>query len=351
MDLDNIEKFRILDDENMLAHIDGLPTQLQKASELGKELALPEMKPVSRIVVAGMGGSAIGADLLAACLSDRLTVPFYVHRDYDLPAFARGAETLVVISSHSGNTEEAISAFEQASKNGCQVVVITTGGRLSKLAEATGAVVWLFEHAGQPRTAVGFSFGLLLRLVERLGMVPDLSAEIDESLTQMQALQTRIRADVPVLGNSAKRLAGQMVGRHVTVFGSGFMAPVARRWKCQVNEVSKAVASFEALPEADHNTLAGIYNPQSLLGTELVIFLKASADHPRNQLRVEKTREIMMLEGVGTDLFNSKGESRMSQMWSTLLFGDYVSYYLAMAYATDPTPIPPIVELKEHMSD
>lgn len=142
-----------------------------------------------------------------------------------------------------------------------------------------------------------------------------------------------------------------MVGRHVTVFTSGFMAAVARRWKCQINEVAKAVASFEVLPEADHNTLAGICNPQVLMSTELAIFLKASADHPRNQLRVDKTREIMMLEGVGTDFFNAKGKSRMAQMWTTVLFGDYLAYYLAMAYHTDPTPIPPIVELKESMSD
>jgi glucose/mannose-6-phosphate isomerase len=141
-----------------------------------------------------------------------------------------------------------------------------------------------------------------------------------------------------------------MIGRHITIFGSSFMAPVARRWKCQINEVAKAVASFEALPEADHNTLAGINNPHDQLSKELAIFLRASADHPRNLLRVDKTREILMLEGLGTDFFNAKGESRLSQMWSTILFGDYVSYYLAMVYDTDPTPIPSITELKESMS-
>ncbi len=350
MDLNESVKFYKLDRENMLAHIDGLPEQLMQAWKLGMAQPLPAMEPVERIVVSGMGGSAIGADLLASFLSDRLRVPMIVHRDYGLPEYAHGKSTLVAVSSHSGNTEESLSAFEQAINNNCQVVGICTGGKLQKQAEGLGYPVWLFNHSGQPRSAVGYSFGLLLALVTRLGLIDDLSAEVEDAVKVMTVLQEKIKADVPVLSNPAKRLAGQMIGRHITIFGSSFMAPVARRWKCQINEVAKAVASFEALPEADHNTLAGINNPHDQLSKELAIFLRASADHPRNLLRVDKTREILMLEGLGTDFFNAKGESRLSQMWSTILFGDYVSYYLAMVYDTDPTPIPSITELKESMS-
>jgi glucose/mannose-6-phosphate isomerase len=129
------------------------------------------------------------------------------------------------------------------------------------------------------------------------------------------------------------------------------MAPVARRWKCQINEVAKAIASFEFLPEADHNTLAGIINPEQQMGHELALFLRASADHPRNVIRVDKTREILMLEGIGTDFFNARGGSKLAQMWSTILFGDYMAYYLAICYDTDPTPITAINTLKESMSD
>ncbi len=350
MDLDNLELFHNLDTQDMLAHIDGLPGQLAQAYKLGSELPLGAVKPIKQLVVAGMGGSAIGADLLAACLADRIRVPFIVHRDYDLPAFASGEDTLVVVSSHSGNTEESLSAFEMACQRGCQVAAITTGGMLQQLADQAGVPAWKFDHIGQPRTAVGFSFGLLLRLLERFGLIDNLSDEMEEAEKVMVTLQERIKADVVVLNNPAKRQAGQMVGRHVTIFGSGFMAPVARRWKSEINEVAKAVASFEVLPEADHNTLAGVYHPQELAATELAIFLKASADHPRNQLRNDLTRQIFMLEGIGTDFFNAKGQSRMAQMWSTLLFGDYISYYLAMAYGVDPTPIPPIAELKDRLS-
>ncbi|MBP9040292.1 MAG: bifunctional phosphoglucose/phosphomannose isomerase [Anaerolineaceae bacterium] len=351
MDLNEFARFASLDAENMLAHIDGLPQQLLHAWKSGMAQALPVMQSVDRIVVAGMGGSAIGADLLTAYLADKLPIPMIVHRDYGLPGYARGTGTLVVISSHSGNTEESLSAFDQAYENGCQVIAVCTGGKLQQKAVEKGFPVWMFQHNGQPRAAVGYSFGLLLALIVRLGLLPDVSAEIEDAVKVMTDLQTKIKADVPVLSNPAKRLAGQLIGRHVTVFGSNFMAPVARRWKCQINEVAKAIASFEFLPEADHNTLAGINHPQQQMGHELALFLRASADHPRNIIRVDKTREILMLEGIGTDFFNARGETKLAQMWSTVLFGDYMAYYLAICYDTDPTPIPAIITLKESMSD
>ncbi len=350
MDLNDYQQFALIDREDMLGHIKSLPSQLEEAWRLGQTLPLPEMSPVQNIVVAGMGGSAIGADLLAACVSNRLRVPFVVHRDYDLPAFAAGKGTLVVASSHSGNTEEVLSAFEQGLKNDCQLIAVCTGGKLEARAKETGVPVWKFEHQGQPRTAVGFSFGLLLALLTRLGMIADPADELGNAVDVMRALQEKIDAHIPILKNPAKRLAGQLFDRHLTIFASGFMAPVARRWKTQLNEVAKAFASFEYLPEADHNTLTGIYNPSGNANLEFSLFIKAVADHPRNLLRIEKTQQIMMLEGVGTDTVTVKGDTRMSQMWNALLFGDYLAYYLAMAYETDPTPIPPIAALKEEMS-
>jgi glucose/mannose-6-phosphate isomerase len=350
MNLDDFKAFAALDIENMISYVDGLPDQLDFAWKTGLKFPLPEMNSISRVVVAGMGGSAIGADLLGSYLSDRVSIPIVIHRDYGLPAFAKGRETLVVISSHSGNTEEPLSAFDEAFRNHCQIVVIATGGKVMEAADSAGLPAWIFQHTGQPRAAVGFSFGLLLALFVRLGLLSDPSADISEAVNVMKEIAKIINIEVPVKNNPAKRLAGQMVGRHITIFGSGFMAPVARRWKCQFNEVAKAIASFEVLPEADHNTLAGICNPAESFSKEFAVFLQASADLPKNQNRVEITRNIMMVEGLTTDLIKARGDTRMSQMWSTLLFGDYVSYYLAMAYGVDPTPIPPIIALKQAMS-
>jgi glucose/mannose-6-phosphate isomerase len=350
MNLDDHQQFQSLDPENMLAHIQGLPDQLQSAWELGLHLPLPQMNEITRVVIVGMGGSAIGADLLAAYLLDRLEVPVYIHRDYGLPAFAHDRGTLVILTSHSGNTEETLSAFDEACKRRCQLVAITTGGKLHKAVTEAGLPVWVFTHHGQPRAAVGYSFGLLLALFTRLGLISDPSLDLKTALTTLREANS-LGAEVPVKNNPAKRMAGQMIGRVVTVFASGFMAPVARRWKCQINELAKAAANFEVLPEADHNTVAGVCHPEDALSREIRVFLLANTDHVRNQKRVEGTRQVMMVEGLNTDLVTARGETRLAQMWSTLLFGDYTAYYLAMAYDVDPTPIPPIDALKEYMQD
>jgi len=349
MNLDEAKLFAELDQQGMLGHIDGLPDQLQTAWRMGLSLPLPEMNDIRRVVICGMGGSAIGADLLASYLVDKVEVPIIVYREYGLPAFARERETLVVLSSHSGNTEETLSAFEEACRKNCQMVGITTGGKLKSALKNAGLPVWEFQHQGQPRAAVGYSFGLLLALFTRLGLISDPTSEVENAISTMKEFAATLHADIAVKDNPAKRMAGQMVGRAVTIFASGFMMPVARRWKCQINEVAKTEASFEFLPEADHNTLAGIYHPEESLAKEIRIFLDASLENQRNIKRTEVTRQILMVEGLNTDFVKAFGKTKLAQMWTTLLFGDYTAYYLAMAYDVDPTPIDPINSLKEAM--
>ena len=172
-----------------------------------------------------MGGSAIGADLVAAAVMDTCPVPIFVHRDYGLPAFAKGPETLVICSSHSGNTEETLDSFKIAIKNGCRVLVISTGGALADRAKEAGFPVWQFAHEGQPRAAVGYSFGLILGALSRLGLIPDASADIAGAVQAMKSQGVVLGANSPVSRNPAKRLAGQLVGRWVTVFGAGHSGP------------------------------------------------------------------------------------------------------------------------------
>jgi glucose/mannose-6-phosphate isomerase len=352
MDLDDLELFKKLDTLNMLGEVDGLPDQLQKAWELGQTQPLPEVKDIRSIVIAGMGGSAIGADLVSAAVFSSIQVPVMVHRDYGLPAFARGKTTLVICSSHSGNTEETLDSFETALKNDCSIAVISTGGEIAKRASAKKIPVWTFQHNGQPRAAVGFSFGMLLALFARLKLIPDPSKDVAEAVEAMKRSQQHFRADVPAVKNPAKRYAGQLIGRWVTVVGAGLLAPVARRWKGQMNEVAKAGANFEFLPEADHNTLAGTMNPHETLNAHtMTMFLRAPSDHPRNRLRSDLTRKAYMLEGMNTDHADARGESQLAHMWTLILFGDYMAYYLAMAYKVDPTPIQALVNLKMAMAE
>ena len=351
MNLDDLAYFKKLDTLNMLAEIDGLPDQLQQAWDLGATQPLPKLDGIHTIVISGMGGSAIGADLVSAFVSSSCRVPVIVHRDYGLPAFAQGRQTLVICSSHSGNTEETLDSFESALKNDCSLVVICAGGELEKRASEKNVPVWRFSHNGQPRAAIGFSFGLLLLLFARLSLIPDPGKDVAEAISTMKKSQEHLRADVPAANNPAKRYAGQLVGRWVTVMGAGILAPVARRWKGQMNETAKAGANFELLPEADHNALAGTLNPIDTLNARtMTLFLRAPSDHPRNRLRSDLTRQTFMLEGMNTDSVDARGESALAHMWTLILFGDYMTYYLAMAYGVDPTPVDALVHFKNSMA-
>jgi glucose/mannose-6-phosphate isomerase len=352
MNLDDLPAFSRIDSKNMLEEIGALPDQLTAAWKLGFDQPLPDWQGIQQVVLAGMGGSAIGADLLAAYIASSCRVPVFVRRDYGLPGWANGPHTLVIASSHSGNTEETLSSFEKAIHNGCRCLAVTRGGKLAESARLASIPLWIFDHKGVPRAAVGFSFGLLLAALVRLNLVADqtaVSEDLSGAIEAMRRQQASLRVEIPAARNQAKRNAGQLVGRWVTVIGADVLAPVARRWKGQISELAKAWAQFEFLPEADHNTLAGIMNPEDMFSRSMVVFLRASSYHPRNLLRTDLTRKLFMLEGINTDIFEATGDTPLAHLWTALHFGDYMAYYLAMAYGIDPTPVDVIEDLKLEM--
>lgn len=350
MNLDDISKFAQIDVQDMLSHIDGLPDQFQLAWELGSQSPLPAWEGIERIIVAGMGGSAIGADLVSAYIAPLCSVPVVVHRNYNLPGWATGENTLVIASSHSGNTEETLSSFEAAIENKCRILVLTTGGKLTQMCQESDCILWQFEHEGQPRAAVGFSAGLLLATFSRLGLIPNPAQDIQEAVQAMRAQQESLRADVPTASNAAKRMAGQIYGRWITVIGADILEPVARRWKSQISEIGKAWGQFESLPEVDHNTLAGVVFPEQAITGTMALFLRAPSYHPRNLLRTNLTKTTFMVEGMNTDFIDAQGPNPLAHQWTALHLGDYTAYYLAMAYGVDPTAIPIIDMLKNQMA-
>ncbi|MGH2521447.1 MAG: bifunctional phosphoglucose/phosphomannose isomerase [Anaerolineales bacterium] len=350
MNLDDPNYFRPIDSQNFIDDIDALPSQVETAWALGQRLALPESyKAINQIVISGMGGSAIGGALAQAQAAPECPVPISISRDYGLPAFA-GANTLVICSSHSGNTEETLSAFEIARARGCKLLAITTGGKLNALAEEGGIPVWRFEHAGQPRAAVGFSFMLALAGLLKLGLIADKSSDVAEAVAAMRTQQTHLRAETSVVQNPSKRMAGQLMNRIPAIFASDYLAPVARRWKGQISEIAKAWSQFEELPELDHNSVVGTMYPEPLVSKFMVLFLRSAHDHPRNRLRSEVTREIYMTAGFNTDTIEASGASPLAQMLTLIHSGDYTAYYLAMCYGVDPSPVPQIDYLKEQLS-
>jgi hypothetical protein len=336
-----------------------------------------------------------------------------VVRGYSLPAYARGPRTLVIGSSYSGNTEETLAAFEEAHARGAKLLAVTSGGRLAELARAYGAALAPLPGATagtagvapnpameaapevpaipsmpetlstlgtpptppvlpivpkvdrsspaslaggtggqvpQPRAVVGYSFILLLGVLCRLGVLGDKRADLDEAVDVLRMRWPEIEAGMPAVRNPAKRLAGQLVQRIPVIYGAGALAPVAMRWKTQLNENAKTWAGYEALPELNHNAVVGIMFPQELMTKVAVVMLTAPLDPPRIRRRFDVTRELLMHQGIAVDVIKARGHSLLANVLSALHFGDYVSYYLAMAYQVDPSPVPPIDLLKEELA-
>jgi glucose/mannose-6-phosphate isomerase len=351
MNLDDLGFFKKTDIQNMLAQIDGLPDQLQTAWDLGQVYSLPEFKDIQYVVISAMGDSAIAAELVAAAVASQIQLPVMVHRGYGLPAFAASRRTLVICCSHSGNTEEVLESFDAAVKNGCSIFVISTGGELIKRTLENNIPAWKFDSNGIVDTAaIAYPFGLLLALFSRLGFIPDPAGNVAEAVSRMKRSQQHIVADVIAAKNPAKRYAGQLVGRWVTFVATENLAPVARRWKTQINQLAKAGANFEIIPEATHNTLIATINPNSTLNAHtMTLFMRAPGDHPRNRLRSDLMRQAFMLEGLNTDVIDARGESIMAHLWTLILFGDYMAYYLAMAYAADPSEEDAFVNFKKSL--
>jgi glucose/mannose-6-phosphate isomerase len=353
MFLDDID-YQTLDPDNMRGFIEALPDQFEAAWARAKTLPLPSrLTAADRVVICGMGGSAISGDLLAGLIESTCPKPIFVNRDYDLPAFATGPQTLVICLSHSGSTEETLSAAQQAIDRETRLLAITTGGDLGPLVESAGGTVWNFAYASPPRAALGWLYGLLLGAAVKLGLSPDLESDVEESIARMRRDAEVWATTTMTNRNNAKRVAGQIVDCVPVVWGAGFLAPVARRWKTQFNENAKTGAFFEQLPELNHNAVVGILTPTELINRHKFQIMQLESvkfDHPRNRLRHAATETLLREAGVITEVVKARGESRLTQQINVIQFGDDVSFYLAMAYGVDPTPIQPITMLKEKMA-
>ena len=337
----------INDPQDMAGYIRALPNDLEAAWKKGFLFDLPIFPEIRQILICRMGGSAIGGDLLSAYCSEIMPVPVSSWRNYGLPAWAQGEDCLVICSSHSGNTEETLSSFETALTRNCSLIGISTGGALERKAKEVNVTHWRFDHNGQPRTAIAWSFGLLLALLSRIGLVTDQDSHIRNAITEMRKQDQLLGPEIDLAHNPARRLAGQLLNRNIVIFGAGQLEVIARRWKTQINELAKAWASFEGIPEMNHNTLAGLLYPESLYEKTTAIFLRAPMDHPRNQKRIEHSKQFFLQAGIAVEELRASSDDRLSQMFSLLQFGDYVSYYLALTYGVDPTPVDILTQLKE----
>lgn len=319
----------------MLDDVLAIPDQLRDALWRVDSARL-EAADSTGLAVCGMGGSAIGADLAAAALGQRLGRPLVTVRGYELPAWIDSGWA-VLCSSYSGGTEETVACFAAAGERGARRLVVSTGGALVDSARAAGVPVVGLPGIFQPRAAVAYMLVVAAEVAALSGAAPSLRGEVEAAAAFLGGRTEALRA-------RAAEVAGPLEGAAPVIHGAGLTAPVARRWKTQVNENAKLPAFFSELPEANHNEICGWSAERSrgLAG----VFLEDADQHPRERLRFELTAAMVRDAGAAAVRVETEGDSRLARLaWATML-GDLVSLELAAQVGADPASIEPIERLK-----
>src|ERR1700679_3954609 len=304
---------RRIDQSDMTGHVANMGKYLREAVELSsgalKEAQLP--KDIGSIIVLGMGGSAIGGDFIRSYLSGNLKVPVFVNRSYDLPAHA-DSRTIVIASSYSGNTEETLSAFEQAIEKKLSVICITTGETLGERAKKLGLTT-IPQHAGmQPRAAFAFSFVPLLLIFEKLGLTSGEEKNIESAAAFLDTLSERYGTAHLDDKNLAYHLAGELIHRIPVIYCQSDYEACGLRWRGQIQENTKHVAFSNVLPEMNHNELNGWAHPVDMIPHFSVLFLRSGADEsPRIAKRFSVMKEILMGKQASVTEITAEGSTRL----------------------------------------
>ena len=344
-----------LDPLDMLGLVLKFPQQCREGIAIGREIPIEKLaRPeIRNVVFTGLGGSAIGADFARSLMEECGTVPMQVNRDYTLPNYV-GPHTLVVAGSYSGNTEETLAAYAAAKQAGTQCAVVTSGGTIRKLAEEAGDTVALVPGGQPPRSATGYMlFPMLGYLVQRGLFQRDLTTDLEEMVSALDALSVTLGPNVPTARNPAKQLALALYGKIPVLYGSqGYRGAVAVRWKGQFNENAKLAAFANVFPEQNHNEILAWTLATRQAQNWSVVFLrdrKEAAEMPRIAHRIEVTKSVI---GAAAEIHEvwAEGDSLLARMMTLAHYADYVTVYLAMLHNICPTDIASIDHLKTEMS-
>ena len=333
------------DPSDMLGLVTAFPQQMEKAWAIGRDFAATlDRLDVDHVVLCGMGGSAIGGDMLRSLFGNRLRVPIYSCRDYAVPRYL-AERGLVVISSYSGNTGETLSAFDSIEGSGASVLAVTSGGTVRERCESAGIPCCVIPGGMPPRAAIAFSFFPMVQILRAVGAAEFDDTEFDEA--HAAVTEMCVEYGIDSTQNRALDLARTLQGRLPFVYsGPGLFEAVARRWACQFNENSKVLAHFAYYPELNHNEVVGWEVLEDVMGRVHVISLEDRDDHEMTRNQAEIGLGIVGPMAAGVERVDGGGGGRLKRLLSAMLLGDFASVYLALLNGVDPTPVKKIDYLK-----
>mgnify|MGYP006283649783 CR=1 FL=1 len=322
----------MIDESNMYKVLEDFPNQIREGYKLAENIDI--QVPVESVVVAGMGGSALPGEIMKTYVD--MDKPFHWIRNYNLPKHVN-KKTLVIVISYSGNTEEALSCFRQALRIGCPVIAISSGGKLAQFAEKQDVEYIKIPRGIQPRSAYGYLFFSLLRILENSGYIEKQKDYVDKTI---KMLNNNIYKD------HAKKIVDKIIKKVPIIYCSEKNWSIAYKWKINFNENAKIHAFYNVFPELNHNEMLGFSH---MFADYAVIIIRDEDDYFRIKKRMDITKKMIKQQDCNVVEVAIKGSCRLAKIFSAIYIGDWVSYFLALKYETDPTPVALIEEFKKQL--
>ena len=347
--LDDLAEIKRIDKSDMLSFCVEAPKLCRKAAKLAEAVRVNYSRPQT-IIVAGMGGSAIGGELLKDWTRDKIDVPIEICREYSLPAYAN-KKNLVFVISYSGETEEALSMFLDATKRNCMTFCISSGGKLLRFAEKLSLPYLRVPSGFPPRAALPYLLLPMPIILEKLRLISNVSSEISEAVKILERVKRENLPEKLLNNNFSKKLALGIDGTVPVIYGFGIYRAVAQRYKQEFNENSKIPAKWDFFSELNHNEIVGWEAVKELAECFSIIFIRDKDEPEEIHERIEATKELISQEAT-KKIFEvwSSGQSRLAKMLYTIYIGDFTSVYLAILRGVDPTPVETISLLKERIT-
>jgi len=340
MILDDVKAINQIDSSNMIDKLTGFPDQIKEIVNILKEESFPKIYNIKNIIISGMGGSAISGDILSMYLRNKLSIPIFVNRYYDLPKWAN-KNTLLIAQSYSGNTEEILSACKHAYEKNCNIIAITSGGKLLEYSNKRNIFNIKIPTGYPPRTATGYLLFSALISLKKIGLYQHNSEnDIKESIQITQELLSEINENIPTNENQAKQIALKINDTIPQIYGWGIYEPIAKRWATQFNENSKVISRYGFVTECNHNDIKQftciLLRDKKLesisMNTRLNFMIKLFNDAAANVIEV-----------------NINGKCGLAKLMYSMYLGDFISFYHAILRNMDPTPVPVISQLKDEL--
>lgn len=352
--LDNRQKITKLDPDGALASAESLADQINQVWQERKQIKFTadDIRSISKIMVAGMGGSALGADVVLHLFKDQMTVPMFINRDYQLANFV-DKNTLVILSSYSGNTEEILACAKAAKDKNAKIAVISAGGKLAEIAKENNYPSFLikakYNPSGQPRMAIGYSIMAFISILSAAKLLDFKEKQLLEIIDVINQVTEKSKVEIDQENNQAKLLAYLSLERRPILVGAEFLEGALHTACNQFNENAKIYADYKIIPEINHHLLEGLNFPKSNPLNHFFIFFQSKLYHPRNQKRIELTQRLLEKKDIDSIVVNLESYNKITQVFELITLATFANLYLAFLEKINPCPIPSVDWFKDQL--